>query len=102
MAEKTEEKKVTKRKTKVKDIKIEEPITEEVIEDIKEGVEKALEEIEEHTDEPIKETEEIVKAVEPLPYDPYHLLQGIPKFLPLQIPYELQITYPYNTFLSLS
>ena len=46
MAEKTEEKKVTKRKTKVKDIKIEEPITEEVIEDIKEEVEKALEEIE--------------------------------------------------------
>ena len=34
MAEKTEEKKVTKRKPKVKDIKIEEPITEEVIEDI--------------------------------------------------------------------
>jgi serine protease Do len=75
MAEKTEEKKVTKRKPKVKDIKIEEPITEEVIEDIKEEVEKALEEIEEHTDEPTKETEGIVKAVEPLPYDPKEVLK---------------------------
>lgn len=75
MAEKTEEKKVTKRKPKVKDIKVEEEITEEVIEDIKEEVEKALDDIEEYTEELVEETEEPVIAVEPLSYDPKEVLK---------------------------
>ena len=75
MAEKTEEKIVTKRKPKVKDIKVEEEITEEVIEDIKEEVEKALDDIEEYTEEPVEETEEPVIAVEPLSYDPKEVLK---------------------------
>ena len=77
MAEKEEEKKVTKRKPKVKDIKVDEKITEKVIEDKKDEVkEDVKEEVEKNIQETIEQPKEKNnEPVIPLTYDPKEVLK---------------------------